>query len=167
MIRKATQQDFDFVYRLYMHPHVNRFLLYEMMSAEVFKPIFDDLLKNNVKYIFENDGIPVGMCKLVPNVHRAAHIVYLGGLAIHPDFNEKGYGFSMMKEIIQYSEQRGFLRIELSVSLTNDKAQHLYEKAGFKKEGILRKYTHLRSENKFIDEVFMSWLSEKLNDAIG
>ena len=162
MVRKATPEDFDFVFGLYMHPQVNPFLLYEMMSAEQFKPIFDELLGKNAKYIFENEGVAVGMFKLVPNVYRAGHIVYLGGLAIHPVYGGKGFGSRMMKEIVQYVEQQGFLRIDLSVSVINPRAQRLYENAGFEKEGILRKYNHLASEGKFLDEVMMSWLSEKI-----
>ena len=162
MVRKAIQKDFKFIYDLYMHPQVNPFLLYEMMSEAEFKPIFDDLLSKNIKYIYESEGAAVGMFKLVPNIYRARHIVYLGGLAIHPSFAGKGYGFEMMKEIIQYAEQQDFLRIELSVSVTNPKAQHLYEKTGFGKEGILRKYTYLKTENKYLDEVLMSWLSDKI-----
>ena len=162
MIRKAKQSDFDFIYELYMHPQVNKYLLYEQMSEDEFKPIFNDLLRNDVKYIYENEGAATGMFKLVPNVHRASHIVYLGGLAGHPGSAGRGQGFEMMKEIICYAEDAGFLRIELSVSVTNFRAQHVYEKAGFAKEGILRKYTHLQSENQFVDEVMMSWLSEKI-----
>ena len=145
-----------------MHPQVNRYLLYEMMSAEDFKPVFDDLLRKDVKYIYESDGKPVGMFKLVPNFYRSGYSVYLGGLAIHPSYGGKGYGLKMMQEIIECASQQGFLRIELSVYVENQKAQHLYEKAGFEKEGILRKYTYLRSENKFLDEVSMAWLSEKI-----
>jgi len=162
VVRKATQKDFDFIHELYMHPQVNRFLLYELMNDNEFKPIFDELVHNELKYIYENEVAPVGMFKLVPNVYRAGHIVYLGGLAIHPSFGGKGHGSLMMKEIIQYAEQQGFLRIELSVSVTNLKALRLYERSGFKKEGILRKYTYLREENIFLDEVLMSWLSEKI-----
>jgi RimJ/RimL family protein N-acetyltransferase len=162
MVRKATQQDFEFIYDLYMHPQVNPFLLYEMMDADEFKPIFDELLNKDVKYIYESGGIPVGMFKLVPNVYRSGHIVYLGGLAIHSSFAGKGYGLSMMQEIIHYAEAQGFLRIELSVSITNERAKHLYEKAGFEKEGILRKYTYLKTEDSFFDEVLMSWLSERI-----
>lgn len=145
-----------------MHPQVNPFLLYEPMGGEEFKPIFGDLLQRDVKYIFEVEETSVGMFKLVPNVYRAGHIVYLGGLAVHPSFAGKGYGSAMMNEIIQYATQQRFLRIELSVSVTNLKAQHLYEKAGFEREGILRKYTYLQSENKMVDEVMMAWLSEKI-----
>ncbi len=162
MVRKAIQKDFKFIYDLYMHPQVNPFLLYEMMSEDEFKPIFDDLLSKDVKYIYESEGVPVGMFKLVPNVYRSDHIVYLGGLAIHPSFAGKGHGLSMMKEMIGYSELQNFLRIELSVSVTNSKAQHLYQKTGFEKEGTLRKYTYLQTENNYFDEVLMSWLSEKI-----
>jgi RimJ/RimL family protein N-acetyltransferase len=132
------------------------------MDENEFKPIFDDLLTREVKYIYESDNVPVGMFKLVPNVYRAGHITYLGGLAIHPLFAGKGHGLSMMKEIINYAAQHNFLRIELSVSVTNEKAQHLYERAGFEREGILRKYTYLQTENSYFDEVLMSWLSERI-----
>ena len=51
-----------------------------------------------------------------------------------------------------------FLRIELSVASINEKAIRLYEKAGFEKEGILKKFTYLESEKKFLDEVMMAYL---------
>jgi putative acetyltransferase len=162
VVRKATQEDLDFIYGLYMHPNANPFLLYEQMGKEEFKPIFDDLLRRDIKYIYESEAVPVGMFKLVPNVYRASHVVYLGGLAVHPSFAGKGHGSTMMNEIIQYSAQQGFLRIELSVAVSNVKSQRLYEKAGFGREGILRRLTYLRSENKMVDEVMMSWLSEKI-----
>ena len=143
-----------------MHPQVNPFLLYEMMDAAEFKPIFDELLSKQVLYIFEDNYIAVGMFKLVPLAYRNAHIAYLGGLAIHPSFSGKGHGLTMLNEITAYGKQQGFLRIELSVADINEKAIRLYEKAGFVKEGIFRKYTYLKSENRFLDEVMMAWLSE-------
>lgn len=160
MIRKAIDSDFDFIYYLYMHPQVNPFLLYEVMDATAFKPIFDDLLNRQVKYVFEENNMPVGMCKLVPFTHRASHSVYLGGLAIDPLYAGKGHGQTMIREIIGYAKQQDFLRIELSVATINEKAIRLYEKAGFQKEGVFRKYTYLKSENRFLDEVLMSWLAE-------
>ena len=160
MIRKATSKDFNFIYSLYMHPQVNPFLLYEVMDAITFRPIFDDLLNRQVKYVFEENNMLVGMCKLIPFTYRASHSVYLGGLAIDPLYAGKGYGSIMMQEIIGYAKQQGFLRIELSVATINEKAVRLYETAGFQKEGVLRKYTYLKSENRFLDEVLMSWLAE-------
>jgi L-phenylalanine/L-methionine N-acetyltransferase len=158
MIRRATAVDFNFVYQLYMHPQVNPFLLYEPMDAESFRPIYDELLQKGVKYIYASNGVSTGMFKWVPLTYRSSHIAYLGGLAIHPSYAGKGHGLKMMEEIIQFGKQQGFLRIELSAAVINEKAVHLYEKAGFEKEGILKKYTHMKKENVFLDEVMMAYL---------
>ncbi|HRI23007.1 MAG TPA: GNAT family protein [Panacibacter sp.] len=160
MTRKATRQDFDFIYSLYMNPQVNPFLLYEMMDAETFKPIFKELLSKKVLYIFEDQNKGVGMFKLIPLTFRNTHVAYLGGVAIDSLCAGKGYGLKMLKEIIDYAKNKGFLRIELSVADYNEKAIHLYEKAGFKKEGLLVNYTYLKKENRFINEVMMAWIKE-------
>ena len=160
MIRKATQDDFDFIYNLHIHPQVNRFLFYEIMSAEEFKPIFNELLEQDILYVYEEEDILKGMFKLLPKLHRASHIVFLGGVAIHPLFSGKGCGQRMLNEIILFGKEQGFLRMELGVSTINSKAIHLYEKAGFKKEGLLKKYIYLKNENLFLDDILMAFLYE-------
>ncbi len=158
MIRNITAGDFDFIYGLYMHPQVNPFLLYEQTDAAGFSSIFTDLLAKNIIYIFSTDEKDTGMFKFIKHEHRDSHKAYLGGLAIHPSFGGKGYGLQMLNEIIEMGKTMGILRIELSVAVFNDKAIALYEKIGFRKEGILKKFTHLKSEGRFIDEVLMSYL---------
>jgi putative acetyltransferase len=158
MLRKATINDLSFIYELYMHPEVNPWLLYEPMDFDKFEPIYKDLLEKDIKYVYEHDGVPTGMCKLVPLTYRSAHVVYLGGIGIHPGFSGKGHGSKMMREIIDLCGQAGFKRIELSVSVENDRAFHLYQKAGFEKEGIIRNYTYLPRENRYFDEILMSYL---------
>jgi putative acetyltransferase len=158
MIRVAIKEDFDFIYELYMHPQINKWLLYEPMSKELFFPIFKELFVKKALFVYENENKAAGMCKLVPQQHRNAHIVYLGGVAIHPAYAGKGLGQKMLEEIKGYIKQKGFLRIELSVEVINEKAVHLYEKAGFAKEGIMKKVTYLKEENKFLDEVMMAYL---------
>ena len=64
----------------------------------------------------------------------------------------------MLTEILEYAGNQGFIRIELSVAGINEKAIQLYQKAGFQKEGILKKYSFLKKENQFLDEVLMSYL---------
>lgn len=158
MTRKATQADFDFIFHLHVHPQVNRFLFYELMSAGEFKRIFDSLLDQGILYVFEEEGIQKGMFKLVPKEHRCSHICVLGGVAIHPLFGGQGCGQRMINEIIQLGKERGFLRMELGVSTINTKAIYLYEKAGFVKEGLLKKYIFLKSENLFLDDLLMAHL---------
>jgi putative acetyltransferase len=160
MIKKATQKDFDFIYELHIHPEVNRFLFYEMMSSEEFKPIFNDLLLQDFLYVYKEDDILKGMFKLIPKQYRSSHIVFLGGVAVHPSFSGKGCGQRMLNEIMSLGKEKGFLRMELGVSTINSKAIHLYEKAGFKKEGILKKIIYLKNENLFLDDVVMAYLYE-------
>jgi RimJ/RimL family protein N-acetyltransferase len=157
MIRKATREDFDFIYELYMHPQTNPFLLYEQTDRNSFLPIFNDLLKKEVLYVYEND-IAKGMCKLVPQQYRNSHVIYLGGVAIHPLFSGKGEGLKMLGTIKEFAEENNFIRIELSTASINEKAIRLYERAGFVKEGLLKKFTYLESEKKFLDEVMMAYL---------
>ena len=158
MIRNIAAADFDFIYGLYMHPSINPFLLYEQMGKEAFTPIFTDLLSKNIIFIFSTDGNDTGMFKFIKQEHRNSLTAYLGGLAIHPSFTGKGYGAQMMEEIIELGKKMGIGRIELSVAVVNDKAIALYEKMDFEKEGVLRKYTYLKSEGRVIDEVLMSYL---------
>ena len=158
MIRLAGLNDFNFIYGLYMHPKVNPYLLYELTSKDDFWPIYNNLIQQNVKYIYADEIQNIGMFKLIPFTYRSSHIVYLGGLAINPEFSGRGEGAKMLKEIIAFAVEKGFLRIELSVSVMNKKAIQLYTKSGFKQEGILKKYTHLKHENRFIDEILMSFI---------
>lgn len=160
MIRLADIKDFDFIYNLYFHPTINPFLLYEMMPKDDFLPIFEDLRQKNQLFIFEKNGNKIGMFKLYGLTYRTSHIAYLGGLAISPDFGGLGFGKMMLEEIIDLAKSRGFLRIELSVAVHNEKAMRLYEKVGFVKEGILKNYTYLKSENRFLDECLMAYLQD-------
>ncbi len=158
MIRQVTTADFDFIYGLYMHPQINPWLLYEPMDQSLFQPIYQDLMSRNVLYVYESNGIAAGMCKLVPQQYRNAHIVYLGGVGIHSSFAGKGEGLKMLEDIVSFAKQHGFKRIELSVAAVNERAIHLYEKVGFVKEGLLKNFTYLKSEDRYLDEVMMAYL---------
>jgi RimJ/RimL family protein N-acetyltransferase len=158
MLRQAGEKDFYFIFGLYMHPLVNRYLLYEKMDAVSFRPIMQELLDKGQLFIYENNGLTTGMCKLVPQQYRDAHKIYLGGFAIHPDYAGMGEGTRMMEEIIDYCRKKNFLRVELSVAEENEKAIRLYERSGFVKEGVMKKFTFLKSENKYLDEVMMAFL---------
>jgi L-phenylalanine/L-methionine N-acetyltransferase len=157
-MRLITKDDFPFIYNLYMHPHVNPFLLYEPMTQEEFVGIFANLLAQELIYIFEVDEEPVGMCKLIPNHYRCAHIVYLGGFAVSPVHAGKGYGLQQLFLIKKWAKKNHFSRVELSVSVENIKAITLYEKANFSKEGVLKSYCYLKERNEYIDEVMMATL---------
>lgn len=158
MLRKALPDDLDFIYNLYMHPQVNPWLLYEPMGKEDFKGIYEDLLLRGVKYVFSVKGTDTGMVKIVPNTYRSAHVAYIGGLAIDPAFAGQGHGKKMMQEIIAFTSALGFKRLELTVDIINKRAIGLYKQAGFLQEGILKKYTYLATDDKYLDEILMAYL---------
>jgi L-phenylalanine/L-methionine N-acetyltransferase len=147
------------MYNMYMHPTVNPNLLYEQMSETEFATIYSKLLADNILHIFLHNDEPAGMFKLIPHTFRSAHIVYLGSFAIHPSLSGQGLGLKMLHEIINHTKENNFKRIELSAGVQNDKAIALYKKAGFVEEGVLRKYTYLKSEDRYIDEVMMSYIT--------
>jgi putative acetyltransferase len=156
MLEKVKAEDLSYIYNLYMYPEVNPYLLYEWIDLETFRPIFDNLLKDEVLYLYKEGAETLGMCKLIRQKFRNEHILYLGGVAIHPDHFGKGFGRKMMLEIIDFCKKNAVLRIELTVAVQNKKAIQLYESVGFTKEGVLKNYTYLKSKNQFIDEVLMS-----------
>jgi L-phenylalanine/L-methionine N-acetyltransferase len=158
MLRLATSNDFYFIKSLYFHKEINPFLLYEMAEESHFMPIFQDLLDKNVLFVFENENEQVGMLKLQPMTFRARHIAYLGGVAIAPEHSGKGLAQKMFLEMTEYAKTQSILRIELSTATENHRAIALYEKIGFQKEGVLRKYTHLKSENIYLDEAMYAIL---------
>jgi RimJ/RimL family protein N-acetyltransferase len=160
MLVKASINDFDFFYCMYMQPQINPYLLYEMMSEEQFKPIYNDLVREEILFKYVEADKTVGMCKLILLKYRNHHMMYVGSFAIHPAHTGNNYGLKMLQEIFAFAKKQNRVRIELSVSIENTKARNMYTKAGFKEEGILKKYTHLVSENRFIDEVMMSYVFE-------
>lgn len=155
MIRTAVQDDFDYIFYLYMHPDNNPWLLYELMGKEEFKPIYNELTARNHLYVFSEGGRDMGMFKLQPMKYRNSHIIYLGGVAIDPGYRLQGAGGRMMTEILAKVKQMGFTRVELTVATINRAAIKLYEKAGFQNEGLLRNYSYLKSEDRYIDEYVM------------
>lgn len=155
MIRIATKDDFDYIFLLYMHPDNNPWLLYEQMGKEEFRPIYNELTARNHLYVFSDGGKDVGMFKLQPMKYRNSHIVYLGGVAVEAGSRKQGAGSRMMTEILAKVREMGFTRVELTVGTGNSTAIRLYEKMGFQNEGMLKNYSYLKSEGRYIDEYVM------------
>lgn len=158
VLRTATLADFKWVYDLYFLPETNPYLLYDPMTAQEFAPIFDQLLVQGIKQVFEVNGEPVGMVKLAPLTHRTAHVLYIGGLAIHPSKARMGYGLALMQAIKDWAMARGFTRLELDVDDDNPIAKRLYEKAGFIVEGVLRSYAFRQTAQQYFDNYRMACL---------
>ncbi|GAA2790053.1 GNAT family N-acetyltransferase [Kribbella solani] len=79
-------------------------------------------------------------------------------ILIGPAGQGRGLGSEATRMIVGYGiEQLGLHRISLGVFAFNPRAQRAYEKAGFKREGVLR--DALRWDGEWHDEVVMSVLA--------
>ena len=76
---------------------------------------------------------------------------------IHQDFQNIGLGTKMMKRAIALAKERGFHRLGLTVVADNHRAIKVYEKVGFKKEGIARDAFY-GDDHHYHDEVEMGLL---------
>ena len=76
---------------------------------------------------------------------------------IHQEFQNIGLGTIMMKRAIELANERGFHRLGLTVVADNHSAIKVYEKVGFKKEGLARE-TFYGDDHRYHDEVEMGLL---------
>jgi len=74
---------------------------------------------------------------------------------LHQDLHNVGLGTAMIGELIALARTEGLHRIGLSVVADNKLAIHLYEKFGFKNEG-LKKDAYFGEDGKYHDELMMS-----------
>lgn len=86
-----------------------------------------------------------------PRMRHAANI----GIMVHRDYQGKGIGTALLKEIIDLADNWLMLiRLELSVFVDNERAIKLYESLGFKIEGRKR-FASIR-RGKYEDEYLMA-----------
>jgi RimJ/RimL family protein N-acetyltransferase len=56
-----------------------------------------------------------------------------------PDYRDKGFGTETLRLVLNYAfAELNLFRVGLDVIATNDRAVHLYEKLGFRTEGVMR-----------------------------
>ena len=85
--------------------------------------------KNSRRHIIELDGKPIGEMIYFNKGNRVAEI----GIKIcDPSKQEKGLGTKLLTMFIDELFAMGYQKITLDTSPENKRAQHVYEKLGFK-----------------------------------
>lgn len=137
-LRRATSDDFDALYEIWMQDHINPFMSFELMSKEAFKPIFESMFKDSDIYVIEDNGQIVAVKRMDFGTDDHAHIAEYASFGVHKDHLRKGYGelfYSFFLEVIQ-RERPDITRIEFSQESDNDPALRLANKMGFSVEAI-------------------------------
>jgi ribosomal-protein-alanine N-acetyltransferase len=65
---------------------------------------------------------------------------HLMNLAVHPEFRSGKIGSSLLDTMLSNLKRRAQTRIYLEVRASNTRAIAFYEKAGFKKTGIIKNF---------------------------
>jgi RimJ/RimL family protein N-acetyltransferase len=110
--------------------------------------------KGPVFYAVDGETV-VGWCDAFPVDHpRMKHRASLG-MGIVGGYRGKGIGAQLLKAVIEQAKAFGLEKIELHVYTTNAPAIRLYEKVGFEREGLIRKYRQL--DGVYYDSLMMSY----------
>ena len=113
----------------------------------------------HVQLVAEAGGVVVGAAGLHPigTSPRKRHSMMLG-LYVDAAWQGRGVGRALMQALCDYADNwLGLLRIELDVFADNRRAQALYERFGFVREGV-RRCEALR-DGVYVD----GWLMGRLN----
>ena len=95
---------------------------------------FEKMIEGQWFFIEKKDGAKIGFI-----AHFVAHGTVIG-YALLPDERGKGYGSEAIKIIVDYLFlSKNIVRIQAETHPENVASHRVLEKAGFKKEGIIRK----------------------------
>jgi len=85
--------------------------------------------------------------------NRISHTAYIV-VGILKDYSRKGIGTAFFKNLDAWAQENNILRLELTVECRNEAARRLYEKSGFKIEGMREK--SMLVDGVFVDEYYMA-----------
>lgn len=114
--------------------------------------------KNNIRFIIEADGNAIGLATLT-NIdwknRKACHGIKLYG----DNIKGKGYGSDTVKTVMKYAfEELQLNRLYGSMLEYNQASRKLYEKVGWKQEGVEKQ--SIFKNNQFHDEIKVGILKE-------
>lgn len=81
---------------------------------------------------------PVGIIRGSKDEYEGLQTMYIGPLAIIPEYQGKGLGRILLRALLLFSKERSYKRTMLSVNGENERAKALYIQEGFKQtEGVV------------------------------
>ena len=111
-LRKGNETDFDQLFSIYMNKSVNRYLNFEIMDKHEFSNIFNELLKSGQLYVFEDSKQIMATCIVMRQKRRANHVVSLGTLATHPEYQGQRIGTQFLRTLFKELTDDGIKRLD-------------------------------------------------------
>ena len=100
--------------------------------------VFEAMLKNRgcTVLLAEAFGNPIGYVAF----EKKGYVGTILSIGVVKRFRRRGVGTYLMSQALRMLKEDGARRIVLQVSVKNSAARRLYEKLGFKAEGLLKGY---------------------------
>lgn len=160
-IRKFQRTDIPKKVEWINNPENNQFLHYDLpLTVEKTEKWFASHENDNDRYdaVIEVDDIPVGTIGLLSIDRKNSKAEYYIAMG-ETDYKGKGIAKEASRLILAYGfEKLGLNRIYLFTETENIKAQRLFEKVGFIREGILKQ--DVFSHGQFVDRIAYGYLRE-------
>ena len=104
--------------------------------------------------VAELDGAIVGRLSLARDPHPASEHVADLGLMVAKDHRRRGVGSALMEAAEEWARSAGVRKLELHVFPHNEPAIALYDRLGYRREGVRRR--HYRRGDQLVDVVLMA-----------
>lgn len=119
-------------------------------------PFFDADHPPEAHLVAEVDGRIAGYIRLRPPTHlpENAHVLQVQGLAVDPSVRRRGVAGALLTAAERHARERGARKLSLRVLSSNQAATRLYEKLGFRREGVLREEFCINGA--YVDDVIMA-----------
>jgi putative acetyltransferase len=111
-------------------------------------------LENMIALVAVYDKRIVGLAMIGKGTRERRRGVGDLAMYLHEDFQNEGLGTAMLSRLLNLTEKEGLHRIGLHVIADNKIAIHLYEKFGFRREGILKE-SYFGQDKRYHDELVM------------
>lgn len=161
-IRKFERQDIPKKVEWINNPENNKYLHYNIpISVEGTEAWFisHEGDTNRFDAIVEVSGVPVGTIGLLSIDRKNSKAEYYIAMG-EKDYTGKGVAKEASRLLLKYGfEELGLNRIYLYTETENEKAQRLFERLGFTREGMIRK--DIFSRDKYVDRYLYSILREE------
>lgn len=136
-VERMTEAHLDGVAEL------ERLCFSEPWSREALKLLLGD---EAVGFVCVSDGqvLAYGGMLLAPGEGQVTNV------AVHPDARRRGMGNAIVRAMIKDARERGLTQLVLEVRISNEAAITLYERVGFYRAGVRRRFYRNPTEDAIV-----------------
>jgi RimJ/RimL family protein N-acetyltransferase len=161
-IRRAREDDADFLAELVTHEDVEPFLA--AVRAKGRDELLAEIERSETEpeafgvFVIEVDGTQAGTMRF-ERANQRSRIANLGGLAVHPEFRGRKVADTAARLFQRHLfDDLGFHRVQMEIYGFNERAMAHAERSGFTREGVRRK-AYWRNE-EWVDGVLFGLVVE-------